>query len=361
MTNRIKLYIAIACVLIVGFIVVYPKWDLYRAGQEVTLNDTERTFFIKKKTDLNSLALELKEIGIIDDVNDFVEVGEYKGLDPSKIAIGKYIIAPQTKIKDLLNGFTINSKGNGNAEVEVEFTFTFCSGIRQLEQMSEKVSKNSQLDSAKLMDYLNDSETLKHFGFTKEEFPAMFIPNTYKMFYDTDEKAFVDRMAREYRNFWNQDRRTRLAALGLSSPSQLYTLASIVYSEQSRIEDEWPVISKLYLNRLNSGEKLQSDPTFKFCWGDELDGVQRLLYEHRDIDCPYNTYKNKGLPPGPICLVSSKVLDAVLNPVEVDYIFMCARPDYSGRHNFTKYYREHAENARKFQRWIAEETKNTSK
>jgi len=361
MNRRLLFSLAIVAILVLAALLIWPKWDLYKSGQVTTLNEKEVPFFILKETNLEQLASDLKQKGIIEDTKSFIDVGEYKDLSAAKIAIGKYIIAPNTKVKDLLNGFKINSKGNGNAEVEVEVTFNSCRGFQQLEQMSQKVSRCIQLDSALLMDYLNDPETMKHYGFSKEEFPAMFIPDTYKMFYDTDEKTFTKRMAREYKNFWNERRRAQLQNVGLDRPSQLYTLASIVYSEQSRIHDEWPVISKLYLNRLDSGEKLQSDPTFKFCWGNELDKVQRLLYEHRDIDCDYNTYKNRGLPPGPICLVSSRVLDAVLNPVDVDYIFMCARADYSGRHNFTKFYREHAQNARRFQHWIAEELKNKSK
>ena len=361
MNKRILISLTIVAISILAVLLILPKWDLYKSGQLTTVNKDEVSFYILKETNLEQLASELKKKGIIEDTESFIDVGEYKNLSAKKIALGKYIIAPNTKIKDLLNGFKINSKGNGNAEVEVKVTFSSCRGFQQLEQMSTKVSGSIQLDSALLMDYLNDPETMEHYGFSKEEFPAMFIPNTYKMFYDTDEKAFTERMAREYKRFWNAERMTQLRNLGLNTPSQLYTLASIVYSEQSRIGEEWPVISKLYLNRLDSGEKLQSDPTFKFCWGNELDHVQRLLYEHRDIDCEYNTYKNLGLPPGPICLVSSQVLNAVLNPVDVDYIFMCAKADYSGRHNFTKSYREHALNARRFQNWISEELKNKSK
>ena len=162
-------------------------------------------------------------------------------------------------------------------------------------------------------------------------------------------------MAAEFKEFWNSDRKAKLKSVGLESPSQAVTLASIVYSEQSINSDEWPIIAGLYLNRVNQGMKLQSDPTFKFCWGDKLKGVQRLLNVHREIDCPYNTYKIKGLPPGPICLPSPKVVDAVLNRSKVNYIFMCAKPDYTGRHNFAVSGAEHMRNADIFQKWLAAE------
>ena len=131
----------------------------------------------------------------------------------------------------------------------------------------------------------------------------------------------------------------------------------VVYSEQSRNKEEWPIIAGLYLNRIKQGIRLQSDPTFKFCWGDKLDKVQRLLVIHREIDCPYNTYKINGLPPGPIYIPSADVVDAVLNRADVDYIFMCAKPDYSGLHNFAVSGAEHAKNAKVFQNWLGNELK----
>jgi UPF0755 protein len=150
----------------------------------------------------------------------------------------------------------------------------------------------------------------------------------------------------------------KLKKVGLKKPSEAVTLASVVYSEQGRVADEWPVIAGLYLNRINQGIKLQSDPTFKFCWGDKLDGVQRLLNVHRDIDCSYNTYKINGLPPGPICIPPTEVVDAVLNRDNNTYIFMMAKPDYSGRHDFTVQYADHERLAKIYQNWLAGEMKN---
>ena len=329
-----------------------PKIMLYLAGNAKTVNAAPSEFYIKAPIDLNELANQLKNQGIISDIKGFISVGEYKGLNKEKIALGKYLIESGTSFRALLNGFTINANGNGNAELEVEVTFTNC---RDIYQMSGKLSKVLAVDSARLVDFLIDGNTLDRLGFTVEQLPALFIPDTYKMFYDTDEELFVNRMAAEFKEFWNSDRKAKLKSVGLESPSQAVTLASIVYSEQSINSDEWPIIAGLYLNRVNQGMKLQSDPTFKFCWGDKLKGVQRLLNVHREIDCPYNTYKIKGLPPGPICLPSPKVVDAVLNRSKVNYIFMCAKPDYTGRHNFAVSGAEHMRNADIFQKWLAAE------
>jgi UPF0755 protein len=329
-----------------------PKVMLFLAGNAKSINDSPTEFYIKEPIDLNELANQLKNQGIIEDTKEFISVGEYKGLNKDKIALGKYIIEEGTSYRALLNGFTINANGNGNAELEVEVTFTNC---RDIYQMSGKLSKILALDSARLVTYLLDGNTLNRLGFTVEQLPALFIPDTYKMFYDTNEELFVNRMATEFKEFWTAERKSKLKSIGLESPSQAVTLASIVYSEQSVNSEEWPIIAGLYLNRVNQGMKLQSDPTFKFCWGDKLKGVQRLLNVHRDIDCPYNTYKIKGLPPGPICLPSPKVVDAVLNRANVNYLYMCAKPDYTGRHNFAVSGADHMKNADIFQKWLAAE------
>lgn len=347
-----KLIIVGGILTLVGLFIIAPKAMIYLAGSHKSLNSSTQAFYISRSIDLNQLAEQLVKDNIIDDVESFISVGHYKSLTNKNIAPGKYMIEPGTNYRTLLNGFTKNSNGNGNAEVEVEVTFNNC---RDIYQMAAKVSKSLDIDSAKLITYLQSGETLSKLGFTIEQLPALFIPDSYQMYWDSNEEMFVDRMAREFKNFWTTERKNSLNKIGLKSPSQAVTLASIVYSEQSVNSDEWPIIAGLYLNRVNQGVRLQSDPTFKFCWGDQLKGVQRLLAVHRDIDCPYNTYKIKGLPPGPICLPSPKVVDAVLNRADVDYIFMCAKPDYSGRHNFAVTGAEHIRNADAFQSWLANE------
>lgn len=342
--NKVKILIGVVSVFIVLVIILLPKIQLYFASESFTINKTDAVFLIDKKSTLKNLATKLKKENIIDDEEAFIEIGRYKGLDENKIALGKYVIAPATKIKDLLNGFTLNSKGNGNAEVEVTITFNNCKGMYQLDQLSKKVSETILIDSTTLSSYLNNPSTYSKYGFSKEQFPAMFIPNTYKVFYDTDEKQFVEKMAKEFKKFWTPERMEKLNEINLSSPSELYTLASMVYLEQSRKEDEWSDISKLYLNRMEINMPLQSDPTFVYCWGDELKGVTRLLYEHRDIDCAYNTYKIQGLPPGPICLVNARVLEASLNPSDVNYLYMYGD---GTRHYFSRNYSGHIRNTRK--------------
>lgn len=355
MSKRKIILGVIAVIVLVGGILAYPKISLYLSSRTGTTNSATVAYYIKAPISVEELAADLQKQGIIDDVDAFVKVAEYKELTKEKIALGKYNIEAGTQYRTLLNGFTLNSAGNGNGEVEVSVTFNNC---RDIYQLAEKVCANIMADSTKLVNYLDEEATLEKYGFTREQMPAMFLPNTYKMYYDTDEKEFVERMAKEFKNFWTADRMAKLMKVGLKSPSEAVTLASIVYSEQGKHADEWPVIAGLYLNRINQGIKLQSDPTFKFCWGDKLDGVQRLLNEHKNIDCGYNTYKINGLPPGPICIPPSQTVDAVLNRDNNNYIFMMAKPDYSGRHDFSVEYSKHEAYAKVYQKWLANELKN---
>ena len=334
---------------LIAIIVLWPKISLYLAGSTETLNEKEVSFFFDAKGGSKGLADQLEAAKLIDDREAFLKVAEYKKLDAERLASGKYQILSGTSYRSLLNGFTKNAGGNGNAEVEVNVTFNNC---RDTYQMAGKVAACIQADSSELVDYLLSEETLNAYGFTEEQLPALFLPNTYKMFWDTDAKTFVDRMAREFKKFWNDERKAKLEKAGLKSPSEAVTLASVVYSEQGKHASEWPVIAGLYLNRLNKGMKLQSDPTFRFCWGRELDGVQRLTFEHRDKDCPYNTYLYGGLPPGPICIPPTATVEAVLNAQSNDWIFMIAKPDYSGLHDFASDYATHSKYAAIYSKWL---------
>ncbi len=339
--------------LALGFILLLVfgnKILLFFDGQKKTLNDREQVFYVERNYSLSGLAAKLYAEGVIDDTSAFLKVGDYKQLDSSKLATGKYRISAHTRYKTLLNGFTKNALGNGNAEIEVQVRIGPC---RDLNVLAGVIGKALMTDSSEAIAYLQDPATLRKYGFSSEQFPAMFFADTYTMYWDTDIKQFTERMAADFRAFWTPARKSAIRSTGLESPSQVTTLASIVYGEQSVHPDEWPIIARLYLNRLEKGILLQSDPTFKFCWGDELDGVQRLTSEHRDRDCPYNTYRIKGLPPGPISLVPRAVIDAVLHPQQNSYIYMCAKPDNSLRHNFTDNYTVHMKNAAAYHKFLS--------
>lgn len=339
--------IVFGVIAVIGIVFGWKHGMAYLNGIKKTVNLEEVLIPVRKNATFQDVADELKEKGAIDDVESLIELVEYKQLTDKSLNRGMFAIPSGTSYRDLLNGLV-----SGKLEVEVKVTFNNCRTIRDL---CKKVAACLDLDASGLESYILDNATLKKYDFTEETVPALFIPNTYRMYYDTDQEAFVQRMAEEFKKFWTPERMGRLKEIGLKSPSQAVTLASIVYGEQSKNAQEWPVIAGLYLNRLRIGMRLQSDPTFKFCWGDELEGVQRLTYEHRSKDCPYNTYLHEGLPPGPISMPPAGVVDAVLHPDRNDYLYMCAQPNYDGLHNFAKDYAVHAKNAAEFQRWLAAE------
>jgi len=323
--------------------------NAYLGGNKKTLNQVATDFYIPTSTTIEELKELLLENELIDDEKGFQAVLDYKEFKDGMVGPGKYIITPKTDYKTLINGFTLNSIGNGNKEVEVQVTFNNCKDIRHI---AGKVASQIEMDSTAFMNYILSDSILNKYGFNEAKIGALFLPNTYRFYWDTDHIGFVERMANEFKKFWTPERMAKLQHVGLKSQSDAVTLASIVFKEQDKYPEEWKTIAGLYLNRVRKGWKLQSDPTFRFCWGDELDGVERLTYLHRDRDCPYNTYIYAGLPPGPIFIPPAEVVDAVLNAENNDYMYMCAKPKGDGLHNFAKSLAQHNRNAAEFQQWI---------
>lgn len=228
------------------------------------------------------------------------------------------------------------------AQTPTRITFN---NVRTLEELAGKITKGIALDSATLVTKLKAPDMPARFGLEAETFLGMFLPNTYEVYYTLSADDLLERMHREYQAFWNETRRAKAKEQGLS-PEEVMTLASIVNAE-TVMRDEAPVVAGLYLNRLKRGIPLQADPTLIYALGDF--SIRRVLNVHKEIDSPYNTYKNAGLPPGPINLPPLYAVEAVLNPAAHNYIYMCAREDFSGYHYFTASLAEHNRNARKYQ------------
>ncbi len=339
--------------LIISIAVLYyyfrPSLQAYLASKKYSVNQKEVVLFIEEGIGLNALSDFLFKKKVIDDTINFLVLAKHRNLRKKNIAGGKYLIKPKTNFKELVWSFRKNKEGNGNAELKVNVNIY---NFKNIYKLAAHVEKCIKVDSAVLVEFLNSNATLELFNLNKkEELISVFFPKNYRMYFDTDEQNFINNIKFEYDQFWTKDKLEKVNKMGLNSPAEVSTLTSIVFSEQSKHADEWSIIAGLYLNRLKKNIPLQSDPTFKFCWGDELKGVQDLTYIHRDIDCPYNTYYMKGLPPGPICISPSKVIDSVLNFKNVPWIFMMAQPGYSGRHNFSITNVQHEAYRRKYKKW----------
>lgn len=216
---------------------------------------------------------------------------------------------------------------------------------REITQIASTLGKSLMTDSAAIMHLLDNELYLDCMGFTMESRASMFIPDTYEVYWNITAEDLIVRLLEERRKFWNNDRKAKAAEIGMS-PEDVAILASIVDEETNNIE-EMPTVAGLYINRLNKGMMLQADPTVKFALNDPT--RKRILESDLEIDSPYNTYKHTGLPPGPIRIPTKQALESVLNYARHDFLFMCAKEDFSGTHNFAKTLREHNANARRYQ------------
>lgn len=211
-------------------------------------------------------------------------------------------------------------------------------------QLAGKLSKRLEADSASLALAFTDSATLANAGIPPHELFSNIIPDTYETYWTIKPTELLKRLKREYNRYWTPERDAKATQLGLTR-NQVATLASIVERETSR-QDERPIIAGLYLNRLRQGMKLQADPTVKYAMQDFA--LKRILLQHLSTPSPYNTYLNPGLPPSPISLPSKNSMEAVLNSTSHDYLYMCAKEDFSGQHNFAATYAQHQVNARRY-------------
>lgn len=212
--------------------------------------------------------------------------------------------------------------------------------------LAGKISEKLDFTPDSLILVLNDPEFLKTYDLSPEEALALFIDDSYLVYWSASPESVANKIGSHYKKVWNEERLSKAKALGLK-PAEVMALASIVDEETAK-QDEKPMVARLYLNRLKKGMKLQADPTVKFALGDF--SLRRIRLNHLEFESPYNTYKVTGLPPGPIRTVRVEDVDAVLNAPQHDYIYMCAKDDFSGYHNFAKDYNTHMQNARKYQK-----------
>ncbi len=256
---------------------------------------------------------------------------------PSLIKPGRYVID-----KDLTYNSLINLLRSGRQSA-VRITF---SNVLTLNQIAGKIGKQIEADSSQIIEFLSDDSNYIGDGFKKENIISIFIPNTYEFYWDTNAKELYNKMLKEYRLFWNDQRLSKAKEKGLN-PIEVSILASIIDDEVVK-NDEKPRIAGVYLNRLRRGIPLQACPTIKFALNDF--SITRVLKKYLLVDSPYNTYKHSGFPPGPIGCATIDGIDAVLNAEKHDYIFFAAKSDFSGYHNFSRTLAEHNRYASLYQK-----------
>ena len=300
-------------------------------------NSSEKYIYITTGADFSDVVKVLSENGLLINANSFEWLAATKKYT-TNIKSGRYRIN-----RNLNNNELINLLRSGR-QTPVKVTFN---NMRTKEQLAGKIASQIEVDSLTLLEYITDTTFLNKLKVNKDNVACIFIPNTYEFYWNTSAEGFVNRMLKEYKTFWNSSRKKKADKIKLNY-YQVAILASIVEKEQNIKSDERPEIAGLYLNRIKKRMKLESDPTLIFALGDFT--IKRVLNKDKKVESPYNTYKHKGLPPGPICIPSINSIDAVLNASDHNYIFMCAKEDFSGYHNFAKTYAMHLINARKYQK-----------
>lgn len=278
----------------------------------------------------------LKDSSFIVDAESFDWVARQKNY-PQLVKAGRF------KIRNgMSNNQLINLLRSG-AQEPVKITI---GKVRSIKRLAELVGNKLEMNDAELYMLLTDNNYLAKFGKTKETAFTLFITDTYHFNWNTSAEQFVERMYAESVKFWNDSRHEKAKAVNLT-PDEAYTLASIVEEETIK-NDEKPDVAGVYLNRIRIGMPLQADPTVKFAVGDFE--IKRILNRHLEVESPYNTYKHKGLPPGPICIPSKSSIDAVLNHNKHKYLYFCAKDDFSGYHAFARTLIEHNANAEKYRK-----------
>ena len=298
------------------------------------INSEDKFIIIEEGTDFNMLIKKLEDDTLINDILSFSflsKIMEYQ----ENIKIGAYKVNMNMSNYDMI---TMLRSGN---QTPIKLTFSYA---RKIDDLAEKITSKLKISKEDLLNYL--LENIENYeGFKKEDIISIFLPDTYEVYWNISPKKLTDKMYSEYKKFWNNDRLEKLKKINLNQKEAI-VLASIVASE-SRMLDEADRIAGLYINRLNRNMRLQADPTLVFAANDFT--IRRVLNKHKKIKSPYNTYIHRGLPPGPIRIASKKYIDAVLNFEKHNYIYMCAKEDFSGYHAFATNLSDHNRNARKFQ------------
>lgn len=297
----------------------------------------ETYLYIPKNASTDEVVKLLSELQVFKDSASFAWLAEQKNYRGKNIVPGKYQIEDQQSNNELINHLRA---GNGRLDAAITFN-----QVRDLQQLSAAISKEIELDSTEVYSWLTNKDSIAQFGLNENTIIALFIPNTYYVDWDVSAPQLMRRFFKEYKAFWNEERRALLKKINLSR-EEVMTMASIVYWE-TKIPKDMKTIAGVYMNRIRIGIPLQADPTLIFAAGDY--SIRRVLDVHKEIDSPYNTYKYRGLPPGPIIIPPIICIDAVLNYEKHNYLYFVAKEDLSGESYFSSNYSQHLVYARRYQ------------
>lgn len=290
--------------------------------------------YIDRDDTADSIYNKIKRSGHVSQFAGFEWMAKFKDFSQN-IHTGRYAIRPNDNVYHVYSRFSRGYQEPMNLTI---------GSVRTLDRLARSIGKQLMIDSAEIATKMFDATFQSELGYTDVTLPCLFIPETYQVYWDMSVEDLFRRMQQEHERFWNEKRLAQATAIGMTQ-AEICTLASIV-EEETNNNEEKPMVAGLYINRLQKDMPLQADPTVKFALQDF--GLRRITNEHLKVNSPYNTYLNTGLPPGPIRIPSKKGIDSVLNYTKHNYIYMCAKEDFSGTHNFASNYADHMANARKY-------------
>jgi UPF0755 protein len=338
--KKILWAVAIIGLVIFGFMAYY----IYGAMFQPNTKFTEDKVYINVPTDANYLMVRKQLEPLLNDMSAFDALAKQKKYT-SNIKAGRFAIS-----KDMNNNDIINSIRSKNLPIKVTFN-----NQHTLADLAGRISYQIEADSLSLLKAMTDDVFFSKNAFAKETALGMYLPDSYEFFWNTSAEGFRNKMLKKYERFWNEDRLNKAKKINLS-PDEVMTLASIVH-EESKQRDEQPRVAGVYLNRLRIGMPLQADPTLKYAAYQlpkyKNTVIRRVLNVHKEIDSPYNTYKNLGLPPGLIAMPDLSAINAVLNPEKHSYLYFAADAKRIGYHKFAKTLAQHNNNAREYQRYLS--------
>jgi len=311
--------------------------ELYKPNLAISDWKHPRYLYIPTPAGFEDVVNLLDKQGLLINQKSFRWAAEQMKYNDATVRPGKYLLKPNMSNKSLI---TLLRSGK---QTPVDVTFNL---VRTKEQLAQKVSSQIEASSLAILNLLGDPDYTKQLGFTTDNVMALFVPDTYEFLWNTSADQFIRRMKKEYDQVWVDSLKRKAKEIGFT-PAQVSTIASIVQLE-TRKDDEKSLIAGVYINRVKKGWRLEADPTLIFALGDY--SVNRVLSAYKEIDSPYNTYMYAGLPPGPICLPTVTSLRAVLYYTKHNYMYFCAKDDFSGHHSFAATYDQHLLNAHRFQR-----------
>ena len=337
--KKIIIAIALIGVVVLGFFGYYVYNSIFSSN--TSFDSSEKVVYIPTGANFQTVIDSLRPL--VKDLESFSLVAEKKGY-ANRVRPGRYILE-----KGMSNNDMVDRLRSGNTPVKVIFN-----NQERLEDLAGRIATQIEADSLELLKSFKEDSFLSEEGFNQRTALGMYVPNQYEFYWNTSAEEFRERMKKEYNRFWNESRLEKAEQIGLT-PRQVITMASIVQKETAKV-DERPKVAGVYMNRYKDGWKLDADPTviyaIKETTGNFDTIIKRVLYKDLKLDSPYNTYKYREIPPGPISMPDISSIDAVLNYEDHDYYYFVADVENFGYHKFAKNLAQHNRNKQEYIRWI---------